>query len=323
MSAGPFAPALVEAALKAFEDWGNVSRGYQNLADMQFQTGEIETGLESAEKALEMAEKAKDDSDIWVSKAWLGWILYLLGKTEEAEEKFRQADELCIKVESNRIRCLAGVFYAELFISMGRIDEAFELTKENLKTCQRNNWPNDISRCCRCLGAIERIKGNKKQAEKRLEEAVEIARKIGIPILEIEALLEYSKLRLDLKRYEDAIRDAEQVLKICERTGFKLYEPGAEIVLAKAYLVQKDFEQAHSTSSGRAEAYAKSAYEKALEMKYRWAEGDAGHLLGEIYLAMGQKRQADEWIKKAVRCRKEILDPKVKESEGMLEKCVN
>jgi len=30
--------------------------------------------------------------------------------------------------------------------------------------------------------------------------------------------------------------------------------------------------------------------------------------------------KADEWIKKAVVCRKKILDPKVKESEVILEK---
>jgi hypothetical protein len=39
-------------------------------------------------------------------------------------------------------------------------------------------------------------------------------------------------------------------------------------------------------------------------------------LLGEIYSGRGEK--ARKWLKKAVRCRKEILDPKVKESEGKL-----
>lgn len=88
--------------------------------------------------------------------------------------------------------------------------------------------------------------------------------------------------------------------------------------MARAYLEQKDFEKALRLRLGQAETYAKSAYEKAVGMKYRWAEDDAGHLLGEIYSAMGQKRPAGEWIKKAVGCRKEILDPKVKESETIL-----
>ena len=49
------------------------------------------------------------------------------------------------------------------------------------------------------------------------------------------------------------------------------------------------------------------------------AEGDAAHLLGEISLVRGDKKKGREWIKKAVGCRKKIKDPKVKESEKMLE----
>ena len=42
------------------------------------------------------------------------------------------------------------------------------------------------------------------------------------------------------------------------------------MVLAKAYLALEDFENAESN--------AKSAYEKAVGMKYRWAEIEAGSL---------------------------------------------
>jgi len=100
------------------------------------------------------------------------------------------------------------------------------------------------------------------------------------------------------------------VLKLCEWTGFKLYEPETEIVLSKAYLALNDIEQAKT--------FVHSAYEKAVGMHYRWQEGDAAHLLGEIYLKMGDKESAGEWLKKAVACRKEILDPKVEESERIL-----
>ncbi len=44
----------------------------------------------------------------------------------------------------------------------------------------------------------------------------------------------------------------------------------AEVVLAKAYMGLEDFEQA--------EDKANSAYEKAVGMKYRWAEMEAGSL---------------------------------------------
>ena len=213
-------------------------------------------------------------------------------------------------MEGNRLRTLAGVQYADFLLPMKRFDEAFELTRANLEICQRNNWLNDLSRCNRCLGAIERIRGNHNEAEVHLQKAIKIARKVCMPSLEIEALLESSRLHLDMERHEEAIRNAKEVLKICVRTGFKLYEPDAEIVLSKAYLALNDVEQAKTA--------AQSAYAKAIGMSYRWAEGDAAHLHGEIYLKEGNKVEAREWLEKAVGCRKEILDPEVKDSERML-----
>jgi len=294
-----------------YGDWRNASSGCLNLAAVYFMTGKIEYGFESSKKALEMAEKGKDDFGIWVSKSYIAWTLYLLGKSEEAENEFRQADELCIKDEGNRLRCMPGTQYADFLTSMKKINEAFELTKQNLEICQRDSQINEISRCYRSLGAIERVKGDKKQAEENLEKALEIARKVGQSILEIEALIERGRLNLDTGKKEDAIRDAEQVLKSCERTGFRLYEPQAEIVLGRAYLSQNNYEEA--------EKFAKSAYEKAVGMKYRWAEGDAAHLLGEIALAREDKKEAQKWLKKTIKCRKEIKDPKVKETERMMD----
>ncbi|MCK4734583.1 MAG: tetratricopeptide repeat protein, partial [Methanophagales archaeon] len=292
-------PLLLSAKISGeLKDWREISMRYQNLADLQFLTGELESGFESAKKALDAAGKAKFDNYIVNSKAYLAWILHLLGKSEEASKVFRQAGELEIKIPS-----LAGIFYADFIISFKRIDEAFELTKQNLEICQRNNWPNDISRCHRCLGAIERIKGKPNEAEVHLQNALEIARNVGMPELEIEALLEFGRLHLDKGKHEDAVRDAKEVLKICERTCFKFYEPEAEVVLGMTYQALNDIEQAKT--------FAHSAYKKAIAMNYRWPEGDAAHLLGEIYLATGDNVNAREWLEKAVGCRQEILDPEV------------
>ncbi len=307
-AAKPFL-TTIQMYIKA-KDLKNTSTGYRNLADLQFRSGELESGLESAKKALDAAKKAKSDQYVVNSKAYFAWILHLMGKSEEASKEFRQADEFQIKIEGDRLYSTTGVFYADFLFSMKRIDEAFELTKQNLEICQRNNWHADISRCHRCLGAIERISGNHNEAEAHLQNAIEIARKVGMPFLEIEALVESCRLHLDIGRPEDPIHDAKEALTICVRAGFKLYEPEAEVILGKAYLALNDLEQAKT--------FAQSAYEKAIGMKYRWQEGDAAHLLGETYLNEGDNVEARKWIEKAVGCRKEILDPEVKDSERML-----
>lgn len=110
------------------------SVGYLNLAKFQFWTGELERGLSSAKKALDTAEKAKSDKKIRNSKAYLAWILHLLEKGGEASKEFRQADELQIMIDpaGDRLYSTYGVFYADFFISLKKIDEAFKLTKQNL-----------------------------------------------------------------------------------------------------------------------------------------------------------------------------------------------
>jgi tetratricopeptide (TPR) repeat protein len=292
------------------KEWVNASWDYRNLADLQFRIGEIESGLESAKKAFDAAGKAMSDFNIWASKAYLAWIHYFLGKSKEAEVEFREADELSINNEGNRLRTFEGVHYSDFLISMKRIDEAFELTKQNLTICKSANWIAHISSCHRCLGAIERIKGNHKEAEDHLQTALELARKVGMPFLEIEVLVEFCRLHLDQGRHEDAVDNCNKVLKLCERTGFKLYESEAEVVLGKAYLALNDLEQAKT--------FAQSAYKKAVGMHYRWPEGDAAHLLGEINLAADDNVNARKWLEKAVACRKEISDTKVEDSERML-----
>jgi tetratricopeptide (TPR) repeat protein len=250
------------------KDWENASVGYQNLADLQFRMGELENALNSAEEALKMAEKAEREDYIVYSKAYLGQILYLLGRNREAEEQFKRADELSIKIWSYRLYSIWGVFYADFLISENRIDEASDLTQQNLEICQSENWPADISRCHRVLSAICRIKREYREAEEHLRTSLEIAKKVGMPELEIEALIEVGKLYLEKKEYKSAIDRANRILRLCKRTGFKLYEPDAELILAKAY----------SKDTQKSKHYAESAHQKAKDMGYHLSALEAIHL---------------------------------------------
>jgi hypothetical protein len=283
---------------------------YQNLTDLEFRTGELASGLNSAHNAVKLSEKAGYDESIMNSRAYLGLILFLSGETEKAGKNFKSADELSKKTRGYWLHSMWGNFYADFLISTKRVDEAYERTKQNLKICQQNNLLNDISRCHRCLSAIENKRNSLQQAQIHLENALDIARRVGMPALEIEALIESGRLNLKKKKYKDAIRNAEDVLKLCGRTGLKFYEPDAEIILSSAHLALKDTE--------KAKALANSAYKKACSMNYRWAEGDAAHLLGQIHLADHDAKKARVWLKKAIACRSKISDPDLKASQNLL-----
>jgi tetratricopeptide (TPR) repeat protein len=209
------------------------SRGYQNLAELQFRTGRLDGALTSAQKALEFAQKSEHNFFIICSRSYLAWIYHLLGKNDEAEKEFEQADELCLQIHENRLYSQGGVFYSDFLLAIGKVNEAVRLTEQNLKICKNNNMINDISECYRSLCAVYRTIGDLEQAADYLHKVLEIARRIGVPNLEIEALLESAELNLALKNPDQAKLDVEQVLTICKRTGFKFYEKQAKEILSK------------------------------------------------------------------------------------------
>ena len=77
-----------------------------------------------------------------------------------------------------------------------------------------------------------------------------------------------------MSQFKEAIQACQVVLNLCSRTGFKLYEPYAEIILARAYLAQKDTDQAKS--------YANSAYDKATSMHYHLPKAEAKQLILDV-----------------------------------------
>ncbi|HAW50117.1 TPA: hypothetical protein DCX16_04120 [bacterium] len=243
----------------------SASRGYQTLVDFQFRTGEIEKALESVKKALKMANEAKSDEDIRNSKDYLGWTLYLLGRREEAEDWFRQAGDQ-VRISKERLYWIIGIWYPEFLLSIGRINEALQVTKQHFRIITDFHRVNDMSRCYRTFGIISKTKGNYLEAIDHLQKALEFAHKGGIPFLEIEAFIEFSRLDLDRGRYGDAIHKANEALKIVDRTDFKLYEPEAELILAKTHLAQGDKTEAKS--------YAISALTKTKEMSYKLMENE-------------------------------------------------
>jgi hypothetical protein len=66
---GPFLKGL-QVDIEA-KDWENVSLDYINLAELRLLSSELESGVESAKKAIEMAKKADLDRNISISKAIL------------------------------------------------------------------------------------------------------------------------------------------------------------------------------------------------------------------------------------------------------------
>lgn len=248
-----------------------ISEIYQNLADVQFRTGSITSAIESSKNALNFANMIADKRHISISKAHLAYMLFLVGKTQEASILFEEAK----KLQPEGLYSLPGVRYADFLTYIANVDEAFKVSNKNIEICTQKKWVYNSYNCYRSLGTIERLRKNYAKSKEYLNDVLETNdRKIGISFLEIETLLARGLLGVDTKDYAGAATDAKHVIKLVDRTGFKLYEPDAEVVLAKVYLAQGDKDKARE--------YAQSAYDKAKQMSYYWPQKDAEEVLNSI-----------------------------------------
>ena len=301
-----------------------VSLVNHNLMDLQIIMGQLTEALISGWEAIKLIREVKNticrypqEGIIWQehnSMAYHAYASFLSGDVDAATVEFENANKLKRTTDSftKYLYNVRGIFYTDLLLAQDKIEEAIEVATENSRICHKKNWIDAINFCLRSFASIHRCLQEYAKAEEEASQAILGAKKTGTVEVEIQGLLELSRIKLDMKEYKNAIQYANKVLKFINNVGFKLYESDAEIVLGKAYLALEDLD--------KAESFASSAYQKAINMNYRWPEGDSAHLLGEICLTMGDKVEAREWLEKAVACRKKISDPKVQQSEMIL-KC--
>lgn len=274
------------------EDHKNASISYRTLAENQFRIGDIIKAQYSAKNAVKIAKKTHMPRQIVRSMCFFAYTLFLSGKIKVADKHFKEADILQREIDPNAgvLYSIDGIFYADFLYISERYDEAFKISTKNLGICTtKKKLIAEVSRCFRSLGTLERVKENHIKSNEHLNKALEIARKIGMPDLEIEAHIERGRLRLKTKDYNGAESDLKNVLKLCERTGFKLYEPDAEVVLAKVYLALGNID--------KAKGFANSAYLKAKKIHYHWPKTEATELLEKISHRNAEAQREKEVIK--------------------------
>ncbi len=256
-------------------DWAFASTTYINLVSLQTLTGNLLKARESSMKAIQLSRKGKHLSYELHSTIRLAYTLYLLGDIKKASIEFERVNELQKKVDpSAKYICSVGsIRYAEFLLRQGRVDEAFDVIKENFRILKEYKWVDLICLYYQLLASIFRHQKKFKKAEENITVAIEVARRTGKD-KEVVSLIALARIRFEQGRYQETESIINQALLICQRCGYKLHESEVNIVLAKVHLALGDID--------RAKALANSVYSKASKMHYHWPKVEAEELLKEI-----------------------------------------
>jgi tetratricopeptide (TPR) repeat protein len=262
-------------------DHDNASRGYQNLARLYNELGELAQMAESAQKALDEARQVADDrerkEDERNVNSWLAWANHLRGAVAQAAAHFKAAETLEIEYDSRKqfLYGIRGIQHADHLRRTGDSHYARRVTEANLEICKRNSWTHQISQCHRVLGDLDADAGKHDTAQAHYEQAIALAGQVDKVDVKIQAFLArgrwYAK---HMHNAESAFHDLDTALALALRGGYRIYEADIRVARAWAFKAQGENNQA------RSEAYI--ARGMSADMGYHWGKVDADEVLASL-----------------------------------------
>ena len=259
------------------EDWQNASIGYQNLAELHAHLGALAASADAAREALALARRAGNKVEEKDSLAYGAWAAHLRGDLETAGAAFQQAEALEREIDSTvrYLYSLRGINHADHLRRTGDADYARRITEANLEICERNRWPDDLSRCHRVLGDLDADAGQHESAHKHYDQALKITRGITRRDVLIEALL--ARGRWAARHLQDTpaeFSDLNEALGYAVDGGYRIYEADIRVALAWAHLAAGE--------PDRARQEAERAQRMSADMGYHWGQVDTAEVLAAL-----------------------------------------
>ncbi len=116
-------------------DWGESARSALQLARLRLAYGNLQEAAEIARETIRLAARREDFAHQMGGLTLLGDALHQMGRAEEAEEHFREAEELQKTHEllTGELATLMRYCYADLLLAQGRTAEVMEKLSEAVR----------------------------------------------------------------------------------------------------------------------------------------------------------------------------------------------
>jgi tetratricopeptide (TPR) repeat protein len=280
------------------EDWDDASRGYINLAELHAHLGALAASADAAREALALARRAENKEDERNSLAHQAWAAYLRGDLEAASAAFQQAEALEREIvpAERYLYSQRGIRHANYLRRAGDAAYARRVTAANLKICEQQRWPDDLSRSHRVLGDLDADAGQHESSRQHYDAALKIARGITRRDILIEALLARGHWAAqwaatlpqvgNLREVDQAFSDLNEALGYAVTGGYRIYEADIRTGLAWAHLAAAltpgPSPDVRRWEVAAARAEAERARQMSAEMGYHWGQVDAAEMLAVV-----------------------------------------
>jgi tetratricopeptide (TPR) repeat protein len=274
--------ASLDFAIKN-ERWRLAAVGAINLSDLYLTLGDVKRSVEYARQSVEYADKSGDKFQIYSKRAALADALHQAGKIQEAEDLFREAEQMQRKRqgEYEYLYSVQGYQFCDLLLSQGKYKKVLVRAEVALKIVLAGSRTlldialNKLSLArAFMLEAIAEETGDFGKAREYFEETVEGLRKAGVQDYLPRGLLVRAELYRVSGEFKEAWRDVEEAREIAERGEMKLFMADCALEACRLLLAQKQ--------KGKAKEELKRAKELIEKCGYHRRDREVAELEREV-----------------------------------------
>jgi tetratricopeptide (TPR) repeat protein len=251
-------------------NWKTVGLG--SLAYFQISLGNLKSAESNSRRNIDLCQEIQDGSHEALGHQELGRLLAYQGEFEESERELAKSTKYWEKTNHKQGLCLDESYRALRALFIPDADEALKSAKKARELADVEKVERDIILAEWLLGASYLAKGDLKEAEKHLDEALKRDRRINLVELEPDILLELAKLLFKQGHKEEALKLAKETLGIADRCEYRLQQADIHNFLAEFYIKSEDYSKAKEhvkIAIERAECGYVPAMKKAEELSQK------------------------------------------------------
>ena len=219
-------------------DWRGMVKAYYLMARAKLAEKEHKKSLDYFELATKIAKE--ESAPVLMGGVYSDRSLSHMALSQSKEAVFwgEKAVGLLSKTEDKTVAMIAKTNLSANLIVVGDWARAEELLLESLEFAAQANHPY-LSKIYNSLGELKFFQGRLDEARELLEKGVEFADKNENEISQIENALTMTSVFVAEGSIEEAIEEADEIIKCCKILAEEDLEIHARLILAEAYLTSE------------------------------------------------------------------------------------
>jgi tetratricopeptide (TPR) repeat protein len=297
-----------KTALEIDKRWGNklnVASTLNNMGLVYWSQHEYPQALKYFQEALSVYREL--DNREWIARSLnnIGATLFELGEYRKCIDYFQESFEINRKIKNEKEVTFNLENLSEANRKTGDYPAALQFGERGLKLARQIDFPARIGRILKDLGTAYMEQGKYQKAYRHLEEAQEVAGKIGDKELQVLARIGLSKLLQIFDDEGDSLKILKQAHEIIDTIG-------DEKSLIEVYRIKSRF---HTEAKRFKDARKLLQEALALAEKLNVGEEIVSLTLdlSEVFLNLGETGRIEEFLNKATKMgldRYILLQPK-------------